>query len=261
MTVSQSVTTFYKENGYIPAMDVFSANEVECYRNQFNQLEEREGKEKSTFGLQNLHFKERFVWEMATHPRVLDLMQQVMGKDILLFRTVFMCKYPSKNARGFFAWHQDGAYWGLEPPDAHIAWIAVDDSDTENGCLRVISGSHKSEMIIHKPSEQEGNFLRIDQSIPSEYIDESLAVNLVQKAGSMSIHHAQTFHASNPNKSERRRCGLIVSYVEPGVKQGREYMKQRVSSDYKWRPFSTVLVRGEDSYRHFASLDSPYPLS
>ncbi len=261
MTVSQNVATFYEENGYVPATTVFNADEVTRYSNLFNELEAREGKERSTFGLQNLHFKEPFVWEMATHPRVLDLMQQIMGQDILLFRTVFMCKYPSRNSRGFFAWHQDGAYWGLEPPDAHIAWIAVDDSDVENGCLRVIQGSHKGEMIIHRPSGVEGNFLRIDQAIPQEYVNESKAVDLVQKAGSLSAHHAKTFHASNPNRSDRRRCGLIVSYVAPSVKQENQYMKQNVASDYKWRPFSVVLVRGQDPYQHFASLDRPYSLA
>jgi ectoine hydroxylase-related dioxygenase (phytanoyl-CoA dioxygenase family) len=257
MLLRENIAEFYAENGYVPPSTVYAADDIARYRQFFAELEQREGHEKTTFSLQNLHLTEPIIWEMATHPQVLDQMQQIMGTDILLFRTVFMCKYPALDANGFFAWHQDGAYWGLEPPEAHIAWIALDDSDVENGCLRVIPGSHKGGIVAHGSSGQAGNFLRIDQAIPAQHIDESCAIDLVQEAGTMSAHHAATFHASKPNRSNRRRCGLIVAFVAPHIAQGVEHMHQQVPDDYHWRPFKVVRVRGADSYHHFTYADVP----
>lgn len=257
----QNRMKFYNEYGYTPPVEVFSSEELQRFRAQFEELEARIGREKCAFGLQDRHFEERFIWQMATHAKILEVMQQLMGDDILLYNTRFMCKYPAKDAKGFFSWHQDVAYYGIEPSDAHVAWIALDNSDSENGCLRLIPRSHEGPVILHNSTSQEGNFLRVGQEIPRNLINESDAINIEQKAGTMSVHHAKTFHASNPNTSDRRRCGLIASFISPHIKQGRLYMKQKVSSDYNWKPFTTVLVRGEDHYGHFKKVVAPFPLA
>ncbi len=252
---------FYEEYGYTHPVEVFSSDELKRFQGQFEELEARVGKEKCTFGLQDYHFEERFIWEMATHAKVLETIQQFIGPDILLYNTRFMCKYPVKDIKGFFAWHQDAAFYGIEPSDAHVAWIALDDSDVENGCLRLIPRSHKNGIVLHGISGRDGNFLRVDQEIPHELIDESTVISAEQKAGTISVHHARTFHASKPNTSNRRRCALIASYISPKIKQDRSYMKQKVSSEYKWKPFTTVVVQGEDHYGSLKKVEPPFPLS
>ncbi|MCZ6633609.1 MAG: phytanoyl-CoA dioxygenase family protein, partial [bacterium] len=215
-------------------------------------LEAREGKEKCQIGLQGRHFEEEFIWQLATDGRVLDVMQEVMGQDILLLSTHIFCKYPNPESQDFVAWHQDTTYWGLEPPEAHTAWIAVDDSDVENGCMRVIPGSHTDGVVTHGKSKRDGNLLSINQEIPDALVDSSRAMDLILKAGQMSVHHGQVFHASNPNRSTRRRCGLTVRYIAP-------YCKQTVLNSVKqqWQP---VLLRGEDRYRHFEPTPMPFPM-
>jgi non-heme Fe2+,alpha-ketoglutarate-dependent halogenase len=189
---------------------------------------------------------------LATDKRILNAMQEVMGEDLLLLSTHFFCKYPDPEAKKFVAWHQDVTYWGLEPAEAHTAWIAIDDADVENGCMQAIPGSHKHGIAAHDKSDKEGNLLSINQAIPDEDVDTSKVVNLELKAGQISIHDGQLYHASNPNTSNRRRCGLTVRFIPPHVKQ-----VQLNSTGDKW---PTILVRGKDSYQNFPAQEMPFPL-
>ena len=239
----------YERDGILPCVEVFTTSEIEGFRAQFDELEAREGKEKCQVGLQARHMDERFIWELSTDDRVLDVMQAVMGEDVLLLAAHVFCKYPEKEAKSFVAWHQDITYWGLEPPEAHTAWIAIDDSDVENGCMRVIPGSHTAGIAPHAKSETAGNLLSINQEIPDEHVDNSAAIDLILKAGQMSVHQGKLFHASMPNGSERRRCGLTVRFIPP-------YVKQAALNSVKaeWSP---IVVRGEDRYGHFVETKAP----
>jgi ectoine hydroxylase-related dioxygenase (phytanoyl-CoA dioxygenase family) len=240
----------YKRDGILPRVDVYSKSEIEAFREQFDGLEAREGKENCQIGLQARHMGERFIWELSTDDRVLDVMQAVMGEDVMLLSTHFFCKYPDKTGEKFVAWHQDITYWGLEPPEAHTAWIAIDDSDVENGCMRVIPGSHTAGIAPHAKSESAGNLLSINQEIPDEHVDDSSAIDLVLDAGQMSVHDGQLFHASMPNTSDRRRCGLTVRFIPPYVKQAALN-----SVKAKWSP---IVVRGEDRVRNFDETGAPF---
>lgn len=108
-------------------------------------------------------------------------------------------------------WHQDGSYWPLSPMEVVTLWLAVDDSLPENGCMRVIPGTHTTDLQqLHRRTEVP-NVLssEIDRSL----VDESRAVDLVLRAGDVSVHHPNLIHGSNANTSSRRRCGLTIRYI------------------------------------------------
>jgi len=251
--MTQDAAQTYAKEGFLTRVNLFGASEIDHYRACFDELEEREGREKCQIGLQARHLDEEFIWQMATDPRIVDAMQEVMGDDIMLLSTHFFCKYPDPEAKKFVAWHQDVTYWGLQPPEAHTAWVAVDDSDPENGCMRVIPGSHKNGIATHGESAQEGNLLSINQEIPDELVDTSQAFDLELKAGQLSIHDGQLFHASNSNTSDRRRCGLTLRYIAPHVEQ--------VELNSLGSKYPTILIRGEDRYGHFPVQPQPFPLA
>ena len=168
----------------------------------------------------------------------------------MLLSTHFFCKYPEPDNEKFVAWHQDITYWGLEPPEAHTAWIAVDDADLANGCMEVIPGSQREGIATHGTSESGQNLLSINQEIPDELVDQSKAVPIELKAGQASIHEGQLFHASRPNRSDRRRCGLTVRFIPPQARQAKTN-----SLGHKWRP---ILVKGEDRHHHYPVTDAPF---
>lgn len=236
---------FFKEYGYLTAVPVHDEAKVVEIRRAFDELEACEGKDNCEIGLQGRHLDVRFVWEMATHPKILDCIEALMGHDIMVLGTHFFCKYPATTEK-FVAWHQDVTYWGLEPPDALTAWYAVDDSDGKNGCMRVIPGSHRQGITQHGKSARSGNLLSINQEVQSE-VNENDAVNLVLKAGQISIHHGHLIHGSNPNRSNRRRCGLTIRYCSPTVKP--------IRSNSVGKPWPAVLARGEDRCRNFGKWD------
>ena len=151
---------------------------------------------------------------------MLDPVEAVLGPDILLLASNFFCKYPAEE-RGerFVAWHQDVTYWGLEPPRAITAWIAIDDADVENGCMSVIPGSHRLGILEHAKSARAGNLLSINQEVPDGLVDEARAVSMPLRAGQMSLHDGMLLHGSHPNRSTRRRCGLAVRFTTPDVRQ------------------------------------------
>jgi ectoine hydroxylase-related dioxygenase (phytanoyl-CoA dioxygenase family) len=173
-----------------------------------------------------------------------------MGDDIMLLSTHFFCKYPDPESKKHVAWHQDITYWGLEPPEAHTAWIAVDDADVDNGCMVFIPGSHRDGIAQHGTSEREGNLLSINQEIPDELVDSSQAVPIELDAGQISIHDGQLYHASQPNASQRRRCGLTVRFIPPEARQVQDN-----SLGHQWQP---ILLRGEDRHHHYPETPPPF---
>lgn len=268
----------FARDGFISGVRVCDAAEATRVRAAYDALEAVEGREKCQIGLLDRHFDQQFVWELATSPQVLDVVEAAIGPDILLLATHFFCKYPEPpqaserpalSVKGpadagssleaqrstpdappkFVAWHQDVTYWGLEPPLAVTAWYAVDDADAENGCMRVIPGTHLGGIREHGTSSRAGNLLSINQEVPVTEAEEAAAVDAALRAGEISLHHGVLVHGSNPNLSSRRRCGLTIRYVPPYVKQ--------VAINSQGRTWSAVLVRGRDDYGHFGRREWP----
>jgi non-heme Fe2+,alpha-ketoglutarate-dependent halogenase len=256
MDQAAALPAVFERQGFVAGIPILDAPDADAVRRQFDALEAVEGREKCQIGLLDRHFDQRFVWELATHPRILDSLEAVMGPDILLLATHFFCKYPepgaaaAERAEKFVAWHQDVTYWGLEPPYAVTAWYAVDDSDAQNGCMRAIPGTHAAGIREHGKSGRGGNLLSINQEVPVTAEEEVWAADMPLRAGQISLHHGALIHGSNPNRSARRRCGLTLRYIPASVRQaaGNSYGKR----------YAALLVRGEDRYHHFETRERPF---
>jgi ectoine hydroxylase-related dioxygenase (phytanoyl-CoA dioxygenase family) len=232
----------FERDGYLLGIPILSREEVIAVNEQYQRLKDSTQIRSAKGRITNQHLLDPAFYALATRKEVLDLVEVAVGPDILLISSGFFDKPPG-SGNEFVAWHQDTMYWGLEPPLAVTVWIALDDSDVENGCMRVIPGTHHSGLLPHSKSKQPGNVLAHDQEIPSEYLDASKAVDFILRAGQASLHHGELVHGSNPNRSNRRRCGMTVRYTRPDVKPVR-------NSQF---PFSEkpILVRGEDRFGHF----------
>ena len=229
MTTTAVLAKQWAERGYLPVVDVLAPDEASRCRAQFDALEQEVGPERAEVRIRDRHLDVEFVWRLATHPRVLDAVEAVMGPDVVLLASNFFCKYPAEE-RGerFVAWHQDVTYWGLEPPRAITAWIAIDDADVENGCMSVVPGSHHLGALV----------------------DGARVVSMPLRAGQMSLHDGMLLHGSHPNRSTRRRCGLAVRFTTPDVRQ--------VAPNSARGSYRPVLVRGVDRHRHFPPVEVPW---
>ena len=141
--------------------------------------------------------------------RLLDVAEQFIGPNIALFASHYISKPPFDGQA--VLWHQDGSYWPLEPMDVVTLWLAIDDSTTENGCMRVIPGTQH--VSLQKMRERTDVANVLNSEIDPEMVDESRAVDLVLKAGDVSVHHPNVIHGSNANNSPHRRAGLTIRYI------------------------------------------------
>jgi non-heme Fe2+,alpha-ketoglutarate-dependent halogenase len=241
----------YERDGYVSGIDIFPAEEIAAYRSQFDELEDRLGKETTETGLVQRHLEYEFIWQLSSDERILDVIASCIGNDVMLLATHFFCKYPAGDTEKFVAWHQDVTYWGLDPAEMHTAWVAVDKSDRENGCMQTVAGSHTGGIAPHGNSARAGNLLSVNQEIADEHIDKSMVRHLELEAGQISIHHGKVYHSSNSNISDRRRCGLTLRFIRPEVRQ----------VDPAKNNFKPVLLRGVDSYNHYPATPPPFPVA
>jgi len=183
-------------------------------------------------------------FEVATSPDVLDLVEAVIGPDIVLWGCQVFCKPGGDGME--VPWHQDGHYWPIRPLATCTVWIAIDDSTTENGCMRVIPGSHRQGIYPHAKAPRDRVVL--DLEVEPGSFDESTARDVVLEAGQMSIHDVYLIHGSRANRSPKRRAGVAIRYmpatsrfdrtVPPMTKYGEAVV------DFSKRPI--WLVRGAD---------------
>uniref|UniRef100_A0A8C6T6F9 Zgc:174917 n=1 Tax=Neogobius melanostomus TaxID=47308 RepID=A0A8C6T6F9_9GOBI len=218
-TSSGNLQEQYNTQGYLSALPVLSDSELRGARDAFSQLEDEFGIEYTSYSLHNVHLKYDWVMALTKHPRVLEVVRAVLGPDVILLDSRFICKYPALKPNGaeeelpYVAWHQDMRYWGIDGGPVLSVWLALDDSLKENGALQVIPGTHCSGMLPHRQALRSGNMLSVNQEIPDELVQVEQAVLCPLLAGQMSVHDGLLVHASDPNMSPRRRCGFVIRYV------------------------------------------------
>lgn len=220
----------YRTDGYAIFRNVLDADLVGEADQHVRWLQERypgrSGEDLST----ELVARDPFWVRLVSDDRLLDIAERFIGPDIALFASHYIAKPPftGKAVR----WHQDGAFWPLDPMRVVTLWLAVDRSTPENGCLRVIPGSHQGE--LHAVRELEGDDAVF--SVESDAtVDESQAVDMVLEPGDVEVHHPGIMHGSNANASPHRRCGLTIRYIPTST---------RITAEPQPFP-SALLLRGE----------------
>lgn len=150
-----------------------------------------------------------FWHRLVADERLLDIAEQFIGPDIALFASHYICK-PPRDGQAVL-WHQDGSYWPLDPMEVITLWLAIDPATPENGCMRVVPGSHRLDLKGVRESREVANVLQ--SQMPLDFVDADRAVDCALPAGGVSVHHPNIVHGSEPNLSERRRCGLTIRYI------------------------------------------------
>ena len=149
---------------------------------------------------------------MAANPRVLEVVRELLGPDLLLFRSTLMLKPARHGSR--HALHQDVAYWPLQPPTLVTVSIALSASASENGCIQVIPGSHRW------PVGEWGNIARDGAAAMTDRtdVDVSELRDVPLAAGSAVLFHSNIVHGSGPNRSDRPRHTALYAYFPPNVR-------------------------------------------
>lgn len=212
--VNSELVEKYEKEGYLVFPDVLDANLMKEAQAHISWLINKNPDLRPEQLHTNLIHNDPFWLRLVSDDRMLDIAQSFIGPDIALFASHYICK-PAFTGQPVL-WHQDGSYWPLEPMKVITLWLAVDDSTVENGCLRVIPGTHNLTLQEMKGSFDVENVL--SSEIEKKFVDESKAVDLVLKSGSVSIHHPNIIHGSKANLSPNRRAGLTIRYIPTSTK-------------------------------------------
>jgi ectoine hydroxylase-related dioxygenase (phytanoyl-CoA dioxygenase family) len=179
------------------------------------------------------------------HPRVLDAVEDVIGPDILVYGSGLFWKPPRDPA--YVSWHQDG--YNSKLSDKFVsAWLALTDSSPDNGCMRVVRGSHHEGIVSHERTSVSPDNIGTGGLEIARHVEESEATDVTLAPGEMSLHHVAIVHGSNPNTSDRPRIGYAVRYVPPSTQQELDHIP-------------VILARGCDRFGHFRRVEEPPSLS
>ena len=222
----------FDADGYISAVPIISDDEAAAHRHAMEMAEDQIG---------SLHYRSKAhtiltsPFELATNRTALDIVESIIGPDILLYNVTYIIKEPGSTSH--VSWHQDLTYWGLSHDDQVSMWLALSVADAESGCMRMLPGSHKQGAFAHDTTEDDSNVLLQGQTVRD--VDEGASVLCPLQPGEASFHHGWTLHASMPNRADDRRIGLNVQYVAAHVRQTKHDID------------TAMLVRGTDIYGHF----------
>ncbi|RAP73169.1 phytanoyl-CoA dioxygenase family protein [Paenibacillus montanisoli] len=199
----------YDRDGYAVYPNVLDASLIQEAKEHVEWLMEKNpGLRPENLG-HTLMKDDPFWVRLISDDRLLDIAEQYIGPDIALFASHYISKPPFDGRP--VLWHQDGSYWPLEPMNVVTLWLAVDDSLPENGCLRVIPGTQTMELQEMKANTATANVL--ESEVDPALVEEEKAVDLILRAGGVSVHHPSIIHGSEPNHSPLRRCGLTIRYI------------------------------------------------
>jgi non-heme Fe2+,alpha-ketoglutarate-dependent halogenase len=147
---------------------------------------------------------------LVRHEHVLDVVEDLIGPDILVYTATFFIKEAQSPA--FAAWHQDATYFGLSPHEHVTAWVALTDASAEAGCMEVVSSAGAPRQMHHAALGLQHSINGGGQAIVQR-VDPSGAVTMALPAGSFSLHHTLCRHRSAPNRADHRRIGIGISYI------------------------------------------------
>lgn len=241
-TISTEQISHYNKHGYVAPIDIFNPDEISDIRNQFDALlEQTLAAGGDSYSISSAHLKHGIAYDLLTDSRLIDVVSDLLGENVIGWGSHFFCKMPHDGKA--VAWHQDASYWPLSPSKALTVWLAIDDADQQNGCMKFIAGSHQVGHLTYRPSSAaEHNVLNQTIENPEQYGTE---VFNELKAGQISMHSDLLLHGSEANQSDRRRCALTLRYASADV-----------TAALGWNE-KGVWCKGEDSRGHWSNNHRP----
>lgn len=236
----------YHRDGYVSPVRVMSEDAAIKLRRKLEAFEAAQGKPIHGTQKTKCSLLFPFVYELFASDPVLDVVEDLIGPDILQYQCGVWIKEPE--AGSYVSWHQDSTYYGMDPLELVSGWVALSPATAETGCMQVVPGSHKAGQLPVDYSEvSDDNLLASGQRTRYE-VDDSSVVLMELQPGEMSLHHVALVHSSRPNHGQDRRIGIAGGYLPPHVRQTTNLKA------------SAMLLRGEDRYGNYP-LDEIPPVS
>ncbi|MBP6507476.1 MAG: phytanoyl-CoA dioxygenase family protein [Opitutaceae bacterium] len=206
----------YNETGYVMPLQAYTPAEADRNRVYFDDLLHKVQTARSdldAYSINGFHPHCAGLYDIVMHPVILDHVQDLLGPNFICWGTHFFCKQPHDPRK--VAWHQDASYWPFTPARTVTVWLAIDHADRGNAAMKFLPGTHRQGHL--KWRQVAAN----EQAVLNQEIENAdqlgQPVYDVLRAGEFSLHADMLAHGSDPNSSDRRRCGLTIRYCPPDV--------------------------------------------
>ena len=230
--LTRAEVDFFVENGYLGPYAAMSPDEMALIRREIEEKVLTTDGPNPRSRSQSRHMDQPVIYDLATHPAIIDRIAGLLGPDLVVWATNFWLKPPGGAE---IPWHQDIHFWPLEPPLNTSAWLAIDMVTVENSCVQIIPGSHRLSLPHVKADE---GVAFAEMADPAAF-DVSSAINMELKPGEFFIFSERTLHRSSVNTSDKRRLGISVRVTLPIV-----HVFQDVSPLHAGH--TAILARGKD---------------
>jgi non-haem Fe2+, alpha-ketoglutarate-dependent halogenase len=235
LRLTESQVAQYRDLGFTAPVRVLSAEEAATHRAELQAYEAKLGRPVTYPEKSKCHLLFNWADAIVHNTALLDALEDLIGPDILLFHFTLQTKEAHRQT--YAQWHQDDAYFHLDPAEQVTAWVALSEASELSGALRMIPESHKRGLTDHNDNVDPESIIGRPQEVAGYGPKDGVLVPL--QPGEMSLHHTHTLHSSGPNDSDDRRIGLTLSYIPTHV---------RPTGDI--RP-SALLMRGRDKYGYY----------
>ncbi len=231
----------YNSEGFIQPFDIYSGAEIADIRAYVDGLIADMG-EAGGYGINCYQARLSGLWDIANDPRILDLVSDLIGPDVICWATAILSKKPHDPKR--VPWHQDASFWSLSPARTVTVWLAIDDADEANSAMRFIPSTHDKGAL---PESERGEGSVFHKGTANAEALGAPFTNTL-KAGQISLHADMLVHGSLANTSDRRRCGLTLRYCPPEVR----------ITDPDWaKGVEAIICRGSDLSGHWTHHPRP----
>lgn len=153
---------------------------------------------------------DRDLMEFCVGQEILDMVEDIVGPDIILWSNTIFAKPAEKGKRTPF--HRDGEFWPLEPLQTTTLWIAVTESNRSNGCLRLVPGSHATE-DLGRHHDVTSDDVIFGREIDDDQFDQSAAIDIELEAGQMVFFDVKMIHGANANDGIEGRAAFTARYM------------------------------------------------
>lgn len=207
----------FERNGFVSEMEVLAPDRIEYYSEKCGTFIEsyRSHPSFSEWTYYRTELLLKWVAELASEDSLLDVIEELIGPDILLWNAFLPVKAPRTDV--YFGWHQDATYWPVTPTEQIVsAWVALSPVNQFCGGMQMVRGSHLLGALPHETTYDESSMLKRGQQVTTA-VDNDDVFDIDLQPGQASIHHTLTLHRSGPNNSNDWRLGVGLNYVSSQV--------------------------------------------
>lgn len=215
MTASISLKEQYERDGFTIIRSLFSEEEVREYKETARAVLKQYGVGKEGVYV-GMAVASPVFKTAAAHPVLVETLKQIIGDKVVFLSDKLVFKDASTDFGS--PWHQDYPYW--KGSHKVSVWIAMDDATPDNGCLRIVPGSHLFGSANHGGDASDG--LGFKNRLGDQEIEGQQIIDLDAVRGDAIIFHDLLYHASYPNSTGKDRWALISTYKD-GTQEDPEY--------------------------------------